>query len=219
MAITPFMNLDLPEVLVTLSPEWAQEVNNAFDAIDEHDHSSGKGVKVKTAGLNINADLTFNNFSAINVKTLKLQNLSATQSGVLNSQSVYAVSGDLYYTNSAGIAIQLTSGGSLVSTPASAQSFGFTTITSDLSIAPADTFVFISTDTTAAREVTLPLASSVVAGRLYVIKDKTGSADSNNITITPSGSDTIDSEVNYIISSPKEAAYVISDGVASWFVL
>lgn len=219
MSITPFMNLDLPEVLQTLGPEWAETVNAAFEEIDEHDHSSGKGVKVKTSGLSINADLTFNNFSATNVKTLKLQNLSATQTGVLNAASVYAVSGDLYYTNFAGIAVQLTSGGSLVSTPASAQSFGFTTITSDLVIAPSDTFVFISTDTTAAREITLPLASSVVSGRLYVIKDKTGSADSNNITITPSGSDLIDEDVNYIISSPKEALYVISDGVSKWFVL
>lgn len=218
MSITAFMNLELPSVLVDLGPEWATEINAAFESIDEHDHSSGKGVKVKTAGISINADLTFATYSATNVKTVKFQSLTVTQTGVLNSESVYSVSGNLYYTNSSGIAVQITSGGSVVTTPASVQSFPYTTITSNLIISAADTFAFIAVDTNAARSVTLPLASSVAQGRLYIIKDKDGLSETNNITIDIQGSDTIDGASSVVVSSPNSATNVISDGVSKWFI-
>jgi hypothetical protein len=216
---TIFMNLELPEVLQTLGPEWATEINAAFETVDEHDHSSGKGVTIKTAGISINSDLTFNNYSATNVKTLKFQNLTSTQTGVLNSTSTYAVSGDLYYTNSSGVAVQITDGGSLVSTPSAVESYGFTTATGSLVISPSDTFVVVAIDTNAPRTITLPLASSVVAGRIYILKDKTGLADSNNITVAIQGSDTIDLQSSLTVSSPFASTELVSDGVSNWLLV
>jgi len=215
---TTFMNLNLPEVLSTLGPEWASEINAAFETVDLHDHSSGKGVKIKPAGIDINANLSFANFKLTNLGAAQLTNLSATLTGVTNSNSVYVKDGDLYFTNNAGVVVQLTTGGSIVSTPASVQSFEMTSINSDLTIAPADSFVFITTDTTAARQITLPLASSVSQGRVYIIKDKNGLSDVNPITLTTQGSDTVDAETSQILNSPNNATWVISDGVAAWYI-
>ena len=61
---TPNMNLVLPDVGVEVGPLWATEQDNAFAAVDAHDHTSTKGKKVPTAGLNINDDLTFNSNDA-----------------------------------------------------------------------------------------------------------------------------------------------------------
>lgn len=213
------MNLNLPEVLVDLGPEWAQEINTAFEVIDEHDHSSGKGVSIKTSGIEINADLTFSNYSATNLNSAKFRNLSASLSGVSNSNSVYTSSGDLYFTNSSGVAIQITSGGSIVSTPAAVQSLEVTDLSSNLTISPSDTFVFISVDTSASRDITLPLASSVSRGRIYVIKDVDGLSDTNVINLLTQGSDTVEGESSLVLNSPNAATWFIGDGISSWHLL
>ena len=67
---TSFLNLTLPTVTVTLGPTWATQINAAFEVIDEHDHTSGKGVQIPTAGLNINDDLDFNDNAAQNIEFL-----------------------------------------------------------------------------------------------------------------------------------------------------
>lgn len=63
---TPNMNLTLPFIGGDFN-NWGSELNGDLSAIDLHDHTTGKGVKVPTAGLNINADLSFNGFSAISL--------------------------------------------------------------------------------------------------------------------------------------------------------
>ena len=118
---TNFLSLDLPTVSVTLGPEWATQVNDAFEVIDAHDHSSGKGTQVVTSGLNINADLDFQTNGVFNLLQIKLISNVATLTGALNANSVYSTSGDLYFTNSIGNAVQITSGGSVVTSPASLQ--------------------------------------------------------------------------------------------------
>jgi hypothetical protein len=218
MALTSFMNLDLPEVTTTLGPEWATMVNDAFDVIDEHDHSSGKGVKVKANGLDINADLNFTNTRPYNILATKYTNNGAALTGATYSGSVSVAGGNLYYTNTSGTAIQITSGGSVVSTPTTVTALGTTSINTDVTIGPADTFVMIITDTTAAREITLPLASAVAAGRMYIIKDKDGLADTNNITISAAGSDLIDGSASSIMSSNYGARMVVGDGVSKWYI-
>lgn len=218
MALTPFMNLNLPEVQQTIGPEWAELLNEALERVDEHDHTSGKGIKVKAAGLDINADLSFANNSATNLNKTKYQNNGTTLSGATNSNSVYVANGNLYFTNSSGNVVQLTSGGSIVSTPSAVQSLEITSINSNLTIAPADTFVLIITDTTASRTIDLPLASSVTAGRLFVIKDKDGQSNTNPITIATQGSDLIEGASSFSIDSNRASTWVVSDGATNWYV-
>jgi len=64
-------------------------------------------------------------------------------------------------------------------------------------------------DTSAVRSLALPSANT----NLYlIIKDKTGSAGSNNITITTPGSETIDGVSTATISNAYGSLIIVSDG-------
>lgn len=216
---TSFMNLDLPVVLTTLGPSWATKINTALETVDEHDHSSGKGVQIKTAGININADLSYNDFRLTDVKSVKLQDdLSATLTGATNAGSIYQYNNNLYFTNGSGIAIQLTSGGSIVSIPGNITAYQYDNVNTNLTINSVDNFVFLSVDTSASRIITLPTASSVSAGRVYIIKDATGSAKANPITLSPSGGDTIDGAASFSADSEYGTYHIVSNGLDGWLV-
>lgn len=108
MSITPNMSLIVPEVLVTTGPTYATQVNTALDVIDAHDHSPGSGVRISPSGLNINADLAFNQFSATNLKSVSLSNqLSAS----IGNGAVYRVADDLFYKRGDGTVVQITTAG------------------------------------------------------------------------------------------------------------
>lgn len=218
MATTPLMNLDLPVVSTTLGPEWATKVNAAFETVDSHDHSSGKGTKVTAAGLNINADLDIQSNKLFNLTASQYVSAGSPLSGATNANSVNVSSGNLYFTNGSGVSIQITSGGSIVSSPGSVESLQFDTVNTNLVIGPSDNFVYLAVDTTAGRSITLPLANSVATGRIYYVKDTDGMANTNNITINTSGSDTIDGASSATIDSDFAGALVIGDGVSAWFI-
>lgn len=215
---TNFMNLVLPTVSVTLGPEWATELNDALDVIDAHDHSSGKGTQVKAAGLNVDDDLSFNNSKAYELSSAQFHQVDAPLTGASNAASVSTFADDLYYTNGAGISVQITSGGSVITSPGTFSTLSETSVNTNLTIGPADTFVFLRVDTSTARTITLPLASAVAAGRVYIIKDVTGSANANPITITRAGSDTIDGASTSILDSTYGSTWVVGNGVDSWDV-
>lgn len=218
MATTAFMGLELPTPTVTIGPDWATELNTAIETIDSHDHSSGKGNSIKTSGLNINADLTFNSNALLDLSTVQFIDSGSTLTGTTNRLKMYTVSGDLYYTNDLGSAVQITDGGSIVTSPGVVNSFEITSVNTNLVISPAATFVFLIVDTTAARAITLPLAGSVSSGRFFIIKDKDNNALVNNITVNVSGSDTIDGGSSYIIDSSLGSTMIIGDGALSWYV-
>ena len=215
---TTFLNLELPTVTVTLGPTWATQVNAAFEVIDSHDHSSGKGVKVPTAGLNINADLDFNEQAALSLKLVNFEDQLAAPSGTSFASSMSTFSGDLYYTNDSGVAIQLTDGGGIVSLPGNAQIVEPQNVASDLTIAPSSTFVYLIVNTTASRSITLPEASAVTAGRIYIIKDATGTANTNNITVNRTGSDLIDGLSTQVLDSNNGSWMLVTDGDSNWFI-
>ena len=215
---TTNMNLNLPVVTVTLGPTWATQVNTAFEDIDAHDHTSGKGLRVPTAGLNINANLDFNENAIISTQYVNYQQRTSSPSGVTFAASTSVFNGDLYYTNSSGVAVQVTSGGSIVSSPGNAQIFETQNVTSDIVIAPGDTFVYLIVDTTATRSITLPLANAVTAGRIYIVKDEDGMSNTNNITINRSGSDTIDGAASQTLDSNYGSMMIVTDGVDKWFI-
>lgn len=106
---TFYMSLDLPVVSVTLGPTWASELNTALSLVDEHDHTSGKGKTVPSAGININANLNFNQFSPTSVKTVAFYDQGAPLAPTFVG-SIYVVSGDLYYNNGTGQSVKITDG-------------------------------------------------------------------------------------------------------------
>ena len=75
------------------------------------------------------------------------------------------------------------------------------------------------TDTAAARTITLPLANAVPAGWQVTVKDESGGALTNNITIARAGADTIDGATSNVINLNYGSRTIYSDGVSKWFVI
>lgn len=216
---TSFMNLNLPTVSVELGPTWASMLNTALTLVDSHDHSDGKGTRVKTAGLDINDDLDFNEFRAFDLMSVKLAEQSATLTGASNAMSVFAFGGDLYFTSGAGVAVQLTAGGSIISTPSALETISYTPISTDVVLTPLSTEVVLAVDTSAARSITLPSASAVSAGRVFVVKDATGQSETNAITVLPDGSDTIDGALSQSLNSNYGGMWLITNGIDRWSII
>jgi len=109
---TAYMLLSLPIVSTTLGPAWATQLNSALTTVDGHDHTSGKGAKVPSSGININASLAFGGYSATGLATAVFNDqgsaLSAATVGAL-----YIAAGELYYNNGSGTSLKITNGGAL----------------------------------------------------------------------------------------------------------
>lgn len=108
-------NMDLVEIVpgVTAGPQYATDIVSNFSTIDAHDHTTGAGVKVPVAGMNINGDLPFGGNGATGLGRSQYNSLGAALSGSGNYRSVHVVSGELFYLDASGNAVQLTSGGSV----------------------------------------------------------------------------------------------------------
>ena len=104
---TTNMSLNEPSVGVTTGPDWATQVNENFETIDTHDHTSRKGVQLTPSALNINADLEFNQNSATELKNVIFD---SSVTAATTSYSVYQSDGNLYWRNGSGQAVQITSG-------------------------------------------------------------------------------------------------------------
>lgn len=113
ITVSPNMNLPMPNVAQALGPAWAQDINACLAAIDSHNHTTGMGVPIPPAGLDINSDLDFQGNNAINMKTVRFiaQALPITGASP-NLNCVYVAGVDLYYNDSNGNSIQLTKNGS-----------------------------------------------------------------------------------------------------------
>ena len=70
----------------------------------------------------------------------------------------------------------------------------------------------------AAIEIRLPAASGYAAGQFFTIKDEAGNANTNNITILTTGSETIDGSTSIILESPHSAVNIYSDGSSKFFI-
>jgi hypothetical protein len=98
---------------------WDTILTALFALIDAHDHSTGKGVTVKSNGISINADLAFSSGGNFFVaKDLKAVDFSPTAASGMTSYSsaLFSNSSDsnnLYFRNSAGTNVRITNGSSL----------------------------------------------------------------------------------------------------------
>lgn len=107
---TPNMGLTLP-VDHGSTDTWDVILDAVFGLIDSHDHSTGRGVKVPSAGLNINADLSFISHAITNALALDMVP-TTTASVAAYSSAIFVNSADnnLYFRNAAGNNVQITAG-------------------------------------------------------------------------------------------------------------
>lgn len=111
--VLPNMGLKQPTQGAAGAGTWDDDWDDNAEAIDAHDHSSGKGVTVKTAGISINADLTFASlYAPINLHRITFASIVALTS---NNKSLFVNTADneLYWRSNAGTNVKLTSGSSL----------------------------------------------------------------------------------------------------------
>lgn len=171
MSTTPNMSMVVPEVLITTGPTYATQVNTALDVLDAHDHSPGKGVRITPSGLNINSDLTFNNNSATNLKSLVL----AAQTSAANG-AIYRNGDDLYYKRGDGTIVQITTSGG-VNVSGVGGITGLAAPASATYTSASSTFAYFSNATTFAKTATGDLQIYSRAGSSLTVQAVTLKAD------------------------------------------
>ena len=211
---SPNMNLILPDVGVQLGPTWAANLDTAFFKIDSHNHTSSNGVKVPTAGILIDEDLDFHQNNIVNLRSLKLLNSIST---LPDTVALYSSSGNLFYNNALGIPIQLTQGSNINVGALNTNVWSYTSINSNTSLDATEPEIYLSTATTDEIQITLPLVNTTTAGRFYIIKDRSGLASQNNLTITPNSTDTINNlNTSEVINYDYGSIILVSDGSSNW---
>jgi len=89
-------------------------------------------------------------------------------------------------------------------------------ISGNLTIDTTTTDMIILVDTSSSRTITLPSPSN---GRMFIIKDKTGGAETNNITLARNGSESIEGiAANRTLATNWGKWTVVSDGT-NWFII
>lgn len=188
MPTTTNMAIVTPTIGVTTDPSWSTLVNAAFDTIDAHDHSSGKGARVTPSGFNINQDLTFAGFNATNLRTSRYTSQSAVFATSTDKSCVYVVSGELYFRDASGNNVQITSLGGInlsstgtiggdYSAPGSTASVTYTLSTK--------TFTFLQSAGVTAKMAMgdIALYENVAAAQPITIKSATGVASAYTLTL------------------------------------
>jgi hypothetical protein len=204
-----------------VGPGYAINISNDFlNNIDSHDHSIGKGVQITPAGMNINQDLSFNSHNLNQVRGVRFISQASALNGVGDINMPYVVNGNLCFNNGSGQQVLITAGASVNVASNLNNAYAKQAVNnSNWTILSSDTYVFLDVNcSTTPLVVTLPAASSVPAGRFFVISDTTGSSASNNITIGANGTDTISGSASLVLKSAYASVFLISNAVGSWDV-
>ena len=83
----------------------------------------------------------------------------------------------------------------------------------------AGDYVIAVSDLSVSRIMTLPSASSMGAGKTFIIKDQSGAASqSNYVQIAPQAGQLIDGQSDYKIVMPYESVMLVSNG-SHWFII
>lgn len=169
--ISSNMNLVIPGVGTEPGPTYASDVNASLTLIDGHNHSSGSGVQITPAGININADLTIGSNNLISARSLRFAPQGSAISGPSDLGCLYEVTNDLFYNDGLGNQIRLTQGGSIAGTSGSIANLVSPASASYVSI--SSTFVWQSAANTPAN---MDAAS-------YVLRNLV--ANSKGLTLSP----------------------------------
>ncbi len=207
------MLLVLPVPEVQVGPDWAQNIVDALQKIDTHDHSSNNGAKVTPAGILINANLDMKSYKAINSLAVAFSDAGATD---LEPGKLYRIGQNLWYNNQAGVPVQITSG-TAVAAPGAGAFVADVPASYPYSVVSGDAQKVLLIDSSASRTINLPPATNAM---FFTIKDATGLAQTNNITVTPNLTDLIEGvNASFVMNENYGARGFISDGLTSWYVI
>jgi hypothetical protein len=114
-----------PNMLLVMPTEggsndiWDTILNTLFGVVDTHDHTTGKGVKVPSAALKIDADVSWasggSNYAITDIKAFDF--IAATAASVAGYAGALFVNGDdvnnLYFRTVGGVNVKITDGATL----------------------------------------------------------------------------------------------------------
>lgn len=111
--LSPNMSLPVPTVGSENGPQYAIDINDCMQLLDQHDHSSGSGVPITPNGLNINADLDINDNNLTALRSIRFQAQPSALVGVSDLGCLYETGVDLYYRDGNGNNIRITQSGGI----------------------------------------------------------------------------------------------------------
>lgn len=107
------MHIIVPVPSQAPGPDWATTIAGDMTTIDGHDHSSGKGAPVTPAGLDISSDLSFGSNNATNLKSALFTPQGSPLAGATDIGCIYVSGFDLYYNDTTGQQVRITTGGNV----------------------------------------------------------------------------------------------------------
>lgn len=113
------MNLPVPVVGVDSGPDWANNLNSCLTIIDSHNHSSGSGVQITPAGLNLSSDLSFLSNNATAIRSVRFSAQVSPLALSTDLGCLYESGVDLYYNDGVGNQVRITQSGGVAGSPGS----------------------------------------------------------------------------------------------------
>lgn len=170
--LSPNMNLPVPVVGQEPGPQYATDVNNSLNIIDQHTHTSGSGVPITSNAIDINADLPINDQRLLLMKSATFTSQGSPLTALSPDINAVYVSGvDLYYNDGNGNQVRITQGGNV--TGSSGSITGLVAPASASYVVADETFVWQS-------DVNTPASMDFGAAILRNI-----TANSKGITLQP----------------------------------
>jgi hypothetical protein len=229
MPTNPF---PIPTPQVTSGPEYAQEEAAGFISLQAHKHlgvSVDSTPQLDAPSINLSEDLTFNDTNATNLRSARFVSNGGALTGQFDVNAVYVVNGNLYYNNAAGIAVQITAGNQINFSNVLTISYVIQAVNvATWNVLNTDLYNLLDVNTSStAVTINLPKASTVVdgsgnplPGRFLYIKDSTGNAATNNITVNTSTGDQFETGASSIVINNNYGAVLLyTDGISTWFIL
>ena len=214
----PVTGILIPTPGVDPGEDYAVNISNALTTLAHLTHTGAAnldGYQIPSAGLNINADVSFQSNNITTLRSARLVSNGSNLSGSGDINCLYDVSGNLWFNNGSGTQIQLTAG-STINSP-TGNSYSTKQVSTNYTISSLDTYnIFRVISGSGAFTITLPPVNTVATGRFYIIWDQSNLANSNNITIRTNGGDTIEGGTSYVLATNNGSVMLVGDGSSTW---
>ncbi len=164
----------------------------------------GDGTYITTVGTPLTNTLTI--IPGTGLPTIFVED-AGTASALLNRINVFG-----------GIGIKTVGSGNTITINATGFAFHYTNVVGPITYTVLTTDYYISCDPTAGA-ITLNFPNSPGTNQLWVVKDRTGQASTNNITLTtPGGTDTFDGLTSYVMATNYGSRNLLANGSSNYEV-
>ena len=178
--------MPVPVVGTDPGPDWALNINACLSILDQHNHSAGQGVRINPSGMDINADLPFNNNNLTTARSIRFQPQLAVLSLPADLGCIYESGVDLYYNDGAGNVVRMTQGGNVAGAAGSIT--GLVSPASASYSSGSQTFIFQSNVNTPAN----------IDGASFIFRNNV--ANSKGLTLQPPAA--MGSDESLVLPSP-----------------